>query len=109
MVDQDLVELCRVATARLATLTPRERNVLDLLTQYQVSKNVAYHLDISIKTVECHRRKIMQKMETKSLVELGVMWGRAQTYAAMIAAAPVPHATPTRVVVCEEQPAHAQH
>jgi RNA polymerase sigma factor (sigma-70 family) len=55
---------------RLKKLTAREREVLDLVVAGQSNKQIAAKLKISIKTVEAHRAKIMNKMQVKSLAEL---------------------------------------
>lgn len=56
--------------ARFATLTPREREVMDLIVHGASNKTVARQLAISIKTVEAHRAKMMKKMETESVASL---------------------------------------
>ena len=48
---------------RLASLSPREREVLDLVTQGKANKMVAGDLGVSQRTVEIHRAHVMQKME----------------------------------------------
>ncbi len=60
----------RQAETRLATLTERERQVLDLLTAGRPNKVIAYELDISPRTVEIHRARVMEKMRARSLAEL---------------------------------------
>jgi FixJ family two-component response regulator len=55
---------------RLATLTPRECQVLDLLLEGQINKVIAAGLGVSQRTVEIHRSRIMEKMQTHSLAEL---------------------------------------
>ena len=60
----------QAATARLASLTERERQVLDLLSIGKPNKVVAYELNISPRTVEIHRARVMEKMGAKSLAEL---------------------------------------
>lgn len=55
---------------RMQLLTPREREVLDLVVAGQTNKGVARHLDISEKTVEIHRANVMRKMRAKSLADL---------------------------------------
>jgi two-component system response regulator FixJ len=54
----------------LASLTPRERGVLDKLVQGRSNKVVAYELGISPRTVEIHRAHIMGKMDASSLSDL---------------------------------------
>ena len=58
------------AKTLLASLTPRERGVLDKLVQGRSNKVVAYELGISPRTVEIHRAHIMGKMEASSLSDL---------------------------------------
>ena len=55
---------------RLEILTPRERQVLDLVVAGETNKGVARQLRISERTVEIHRAKVMEKMQAKSLAEL---------------------------------------
>ena len=57
-------------SARLAQLTQREREVLDLVAAGRMNREIAEQLDISIKTVEAHRAKIMEKLEVNSVAEL---------------------------------------
>lgn len=60
------------ATARekLATLTPREREVFDEMVRGKQNKVIAYDLDISPRTVEVHRARVLEKLEARSLSEL---------------------------------------
>ncbi|BAL23772.1 response regulator transcription factor [Azoarcus sp. KH32C] len=55
---------------RLTQLTQREREVLDLIIAGKLNKQIADVLGISIKTVEVHRARVMEKMEANSLAEL---------------------------------------
>ena len=55
---------------RLQQLTPRERQVLDLVISGETNKGVARHLDISERTVEIHRANVMRKMRATSLADL---------------------------------------
>lgn len=55
---------------RLADLTQREREVLDLIIAGKLNKQIADLLGISIKTVEVHRARVMEKMGASSLAEL---------------------------------------
>ena len=56
--------------ARLASLTPREREVMLLVVEGRPNKVVATRLDLSTRTVEVHRAKVMEKMQVRSLAEL---------------------------------------
>jgi len=56
--------------AKLAELTSREREVMDLLVTGKSTREVARELNISSKTVDIHRRRILDKMEVRSVVEL---------------------------------------
>jgi two-component system response regulator FixJ len=56
--------------ARLAELTPREREVMEYVVQGLPNKAVAAELNISVRTVEIHRGRVMEKMQAGSLSEL---------------------------------------
>jgi len=60
----------RLQGARLSQLTQREREVLELVVVGEMNREIAEKLDISIKTVEAHRSKIMEKLEVSSVAEL---------------------------------------
>ena len=66
------------AAQRLASLTERETEVMDLILAGKLNKQIADVLNISIKTVEVHRGRIMDKMEVRTVAELvqTVMRGR---------------------------------
>jgi two-component system response regulator FixJ len=55
---------------RLALLTPREREVLEGLVAGRANKVIAFDLDISPRTVEIHRARVMEKMQARSLSQL---------------------------------------
>jgi two-component system, NarL family, response regulator NreC len=54
----------------LLVLTEREREVLQLLSEGKPSKDIAKSLHLSVRTVETHRRQIMQKLDIHSVAEL---------------------------------------
>lgn len=56
--------------ARLAELTERERDVMQLVARGLPNKLIADQLAISVRTVEVHRARVFDKMEVKSAVEL---------------------------------------
>ncbi len=56
--------------ARLAHLTPREHEVMEMVTNGFSNKEIAQSLGVSAKTVEAHRARVMEKMEAGSLAEL---------------------------------------
>ncbi|MBP7564446.1 MAG: response regulator transcription factor [Burkholderiaceae bacterium] len=56
--------------SRLAELTDRERDVMNLVVGGLPNKLIADQLDISVRTVEVHRARVFDKMEVKSAVEL---------------------------------------
>ena len=55
---------------QLDSLTPREREVLELLVIGHPNKVIAHRLNISPRTVEIHRAHVMEKMKARSLPEL---------------------------------------
>jgi FixJ family two-component response regulator len=85
--EQDLLDAVRIGLARdrqwrqeqrtldrlraqLGTLTIRERQIMDLVTQGCPNKQIAARLGLSEVTVKVHRGHMMQKMEVRSLAEL---------------------------------------
>lgn len=56
--------------ARIANLTDREREVMELVIDNHSNKEIATKLGVSIKTVEFHRSHMMDKMHATSLIEL---------------------------------------
>lgn len=62
--------LQRDVTVRMATLTPREKQIMELFVSGKPAKTIAYDLGLSTKTVETHRTKLLEKMGARSLVEL---------------------------------------
>jgi len=63
----------------LASLSPREREVLDELIRGHYNKNIADHLGITPRTVEFHRAHIFEKMGVDSAIELAHRLGRLES------------------------------
>ena len=60
----------REARTRIASLTPREREILEGLAKGYPNKTIAYDLGCSSRTVEVHRASLMQKLDVHSLSDL---------------------------------------
>ncbi|AUB81283.1 response regulator transcription factor [Candidatus Thiodictyon syntrophicum] len=56
--------------ARLADLTPREHEVMGMVTDGKSNREIAAALGVTPKTVEAHRARVMEKMRAESLAEL---------------------------------------
>jgi FixJ family two-component response regulator len=56
--------------ARVARLTPREHQVMNLLVKGKTSKEIADALRLSVRTVEAHRRTVLRKMDVSSAAQL---------------------------------------
>jgi FixJ family two-component response regulator len=63
---------------RLAKLTPRERQVLDLVVTGRLNKQIAAELGAAEKTVKVHRGRVMKKMEAESVADLIRMTQKVQ-------------------------------
>lgn len=59
-----------VAEARLATLTPREHQVLLHVLTGELNKQIAAALGASVKTIKVHRGRVMHKMQVQSVADL---------------------------------------
>jgi len=59
-----------VVLARVAALTPRERQVFDLVIRGDTNKHVARALGCTERTIKAHRHRVMEKMQVRSLPEL---------------------------------------
>jgi FixJ family two-component response regulator len=54
----------------LGLLTPRERQVFDLVVRGKINKQIATQLGTTVRTVKAHRHRVMEKMKVQSLAEL---------------------------------------
>lgn len=54
----------------LSSLTPRERQVFDLIVRGKINKQIAHELGTTERTVKAHRHQVMEKMQVHSLAEL---------------------------------------
>ena len=58
------------ASSALRDLTPRQREILQLLAEGRATKQIAAHLHVSVKTADTHRQHIMDKLGLHSVAEL---------------------------------------
>jgi FixJ family two-component response regulator len=56
--------------ARLTKLTPRERQVFDLIVRGNMNKQIGRALGTTERTIKAHRQKVMEKMQVQTLAEL---------------------------------------
>ena len=61
-------------TSRLESLTPREREIASRIVNGQANKVVAIELQLSERTVELHRARVMQKMKVRGVAQLVQAW-----------------------------------
>lgn len=73
-VERDSIE------ARVLTLTPREREVMEGMLEGKLNKVIAWELGVSTRTVEVHRAHIMDKMEARNSSDLVRMVLSTDTY-----------------------------
>ena len=59
-----------VVRAQIATLTPRERQVFELVVRGKINKQIAHELGTTERTIKAHRQQVMEKAKTQSLAEL---------------------------------------
>ncbi len=59
-----------IVRAHIAALTPREREVFELVIRGQTNKQIANALGTAERTIKAHRHRVMEKMQVKSLTEL---------------------------------------
>jgi DNA-binding NarL/FixJ family response regulator len=66
----NIIDPGRSAKAEEQPLSPREREVLQLLAEGHSSKDIAHRLDLALPTVETHRRQIMNKLKIRTIAGL---------------------------------------
>ena len=81
-----MAEIRLNAEKKVATLTPRERDIALSLLSGRSNKSTAYELGISVRTVEMHRAHIMAKLNAKSLADAAILLIQAG-----VAPAPLDH------------------
>jgi DNA-binding NarL/FixJ family response regulator len=70
-VVRDYINLNKGGSSQVfAILSPREREVLQLLAEGKSTKEIAEKLNVSVKTIETHRKQIMDKLNIRSIAEL---------------------------------------
>jgi DNA-binding NarL/FixJ family response regulator len=70
VVKDYLASAAPIESSAFQLLSPREREVLQLIAEGKTSPQIANLLHISVKTVETHRQQIMVKLKIKSIAEL---------------------------------------
>jgi len=68
--DQENVLYRRAVVECFNDLTPREKEVMQCVVKGQANKVIAMDLDVSQRTVEIHRARVMEKMKARSLADL---------------------------------------
>lgn len=71
---RDVAAVCAARAARLARLSPREREVAGMLVEGLLNKQVAFALGTTERTIKAHRASIMDKLALRSLAELVRLW-----------------------------------
>jgi FixJ family two-component response regulator len=72
-----LKDKLEVLHAQIRALTPRERQVFELVVQGKINKQIAIQLGATERTIKAHRHKVMEKMQVQSLAELVSLAERA--------------------------------
>jgi DNA-binding NarL/FixJ family response regulator len=70
VVDQLVRKSSKSESTAFSHLTDREREVLQLMAEGKTTKEIAFQLHLSIKTIETHRMKIMEKLNIHTVAEL---------------------------------------
>ena len=74
----DMINTVAMINERLDRLSARERQVINLISDGKLNKEIAYALSISVSTVEVHRANLMRKMKAKNLAQLIKFYIRSQ-------------------------------
>ena len=69
-VARDLKVKLDAVRSRIGKLTPREREVFELVTRGKLNKQIANSLGLHVRTIKAHRHRVMEKMQVQSLPEL---------------------------------------
>jgi FixJ family two-component response regulator len=69
-VSRKLQSELNLLRAHVATLTPRERQVFDLVIRGKINKQIAFALGTTERTIKAHRHMVMEKMNVRSVAEL---------------------------------------
>jgi RNA polymerase sigma factor (sigma-70 family) len=92
----------KLLQAKLARLTEREREVMDLVVRGYTNKEVGRELGISHRTVEVYRGRVMQKLQVETLLGLVLLAGTGTSPASpptpRVAHAPAPRPSPAAFV-----------
>jgi len=70
VVEDYVSHLQKTESSAFSNLTAREREVLQLIAEGKTTKQIAHYLNVSVKTIETHRRQIMNKLSVHSIAEL---------------------------------------
>lgn len=70
IVDESIARQPPVTSSVYSILTPREREVLQLIAEGKNTKQMALKMHLSTKTIEAHRRRLMRKLNIHSVAEL---------------------------------------
>jgi len=74
---RDLKDKLDAVRARLGQLTPRERQVFELVIRGEKNKQIGFALGTTERTIKAHRHRVMEKMQVQSLAELVSLGERA--------------------------------
>jgi RNA polymerase sigma factor (sigma-70 family) len=74
---RDVESKLDIVRANMASLTPREREVFELVVRGKTNKSVGHELGATERTIKAHRHRVMEKMQVQSLAELVLLAERA--------------------------------